>query len=115
MDDSEEFPGEGSGRRRPPRSKSAAGFSAARGAGLVALAVIVGIVCFCAFAYLVLSVEPRQAANRPKGGPGMAVAQPASYRLLGMTYRLLGTAELMLLLLAITLTTGGAFRLALGP
>ncbi len=44
MDDSDEFPGEGSGRRRPPRPKSAAGFSAARGAGLVALAVIVGIV-----------------------------------------------------------------------
>ena len=44
MDDSDEFPGEGSGRRRPPRPKSAAGFSAARGAGLVALAVIIGIV-----------------------------------------------------------------------
>ncbi len=44
MDDSDEFPSEGSGRRRPPRPKRAAGLSAARGAALVALAVIVGIV-----------------------------------------------------------------------
>lgn len=81
---------------------------------LAVLAVVVGIGCFAAFVHLVLNVEPAQAAARAKGGPGMGTVQPASYRLLGMTYRVIGTMELLLLIVAVVLTTGGAFRLTLG-
>ncbi|MFO1184098.1 MAG: hypothetical protein U1E56_04860 [Bauldia sp.] len=85
------------------------------GETLAILAVLVGLGCFAAFVHFVLNVEPRLAAERARSGPGMAVAQPASFTFLGTTYRVMGVFELLLLIIAIVLTTGGAFRLSLGP